>query len=115
MTTVATSKEALAQAKTRMEKAIEDFRKDLAGIRTGRANVARDKACVLGRVRESAVVRFRLGMLTIWESMHPPPGASGAYPVGAGFTSRSRRPDNQPERVGASRRPSRLTETNFAP
>jgi ribosome recycling factor len=40
MTTVANSKEALAQAKTRMEKAIEDFRKDLAGIRTGRANVA---------------------------------------------------------------------------
>ncbi len=39
MTTVATSKEALAQAKTRMEKAIEDFRKDLANIRTGRANV----------------------------------------------------------------------------
>jgi ribosome recycling factor len=39
MTTVATSKEALAQAKTRMEKAVEDFRKDLAGIRTGRANV----------------------------------------------------------------------------
>jgi len=39
MTTVATSKEALAQAKTRMEKAIEDFRKDLSGIRTGRANV----------------------------------------------------------------------------
>ena len=40
MTTVANSKEALAQAKKRMEKAIEDFRKDLAGIRTGRANVA---------------------------------------------------------------------------
>jgi len=39
MTTVATSKEALAQAKTRMEKAVEDFRKDLAAIRTGRANV----------------------------------------------------------------------------
>jgi ribosome recycling factor len=39
MTTVATSKEALAQAKTRMEKAVEDFRKDLASIRTGRANV----------------------------------------------------------------------------
>ena len=39
MTTVATSKEALAQAKTRMEKAVEDFRKDSAGIRTGRANV----------------------------------------------------------------------------
>ncbi|HXJ17912.1 MAG TPA: ribosome recycling factor, partial [Candidatus Polarisedimenticolia bacterium] len=40
MTTIATSKEALAQAKTRMEKAVEDFRKDLAGVRTGRANVA---------------------------------------------------------------------------
>jgi len=40
MTTVATSKDALAQAKVRMEKAVEDFRKELAGIRTGRANVA---------------------------------------------------------------------------
>lgn len=40
MTTIANSKEALAQARTRMEKAVEDFRKELAGIRTGRANVA---------------------------------------------------------------------------
>jgi ribosome recycling factor len=40
MTTVATSKDALAQAKIRMEKAVEDFRRDLAGVRTGRANVA---------------------------------------------------------------------------
>ena len=40
MTTIATSKDALAQAKARMEKAVEDFRKDLAGVRTGRANVA---------------------------------------------------------------------------
>ena len=40
MTTVATSKDALAQAKTRMEKAVEDFRKDIAGVRTGRANVS---------------------------------------------------------------------------
>src|ERR1700691_4276364 len=39
MTTIATSKDALAQANTRMEKAVEDFRKDLASIRTGRANV----------------------------------------------------------------------------
>jgi ribosome recycling factor len=39
MTTVASSKEALAQAKTRMEKAVEDFRRDLASVRTGRANV----------------------------------------------------------------------------
>ncbi len=40
MTTIATSKDALAQAKTRMEKAVEDFRKDLATVRTGRANTA---------------------------------------------------------------------------
>ena len=40
MTTIATSKEAMAQARTRMEKAVEDFRRELAGIRTGRANVA---------------------------------------------------------------------------
>lgn len=40
MTTFATSKEALTQAKTRMEKAVEDFRRDLASVRTGRANVA---------------------------------------------------------------------------
>ena len=30
----------MAQARTRMEKAVEDFRRDLAGVRTGRANVA---------------------------------------------------------------------------
>lgn len=35
-----TSKDALAQAKTRMEKAVEDFRRELASVRTGRANVA---------------------------------------------------------------------------
>jgi ribosome recycling factor len=40
MTTVATTKDALAQAKTRMEKAVEDFRKELSGVRTGRANVS---------------------------------------------------------------------------
>ena len=40
MTTIGTSKEALAQARLRMEKAVEDFRHDLAGLRTGRANVA---------------------------------------------------------------------------
>jgi len=39
MSTVATSKDALAQARTRMEKAVEDFRRELAGVRTGRANV----------------------------------------------------------------------------
>ena len=35
-----TSKEVLAQAKTRMEKAVEDFRKELGSVRTGRANAA---------------------------------------------------------------------------
>jgi len=40
MTTVATTKDAMAQARTRMEKAVEDFRRDLASVRTGRANVA---------------------------------------------------------------------------
>ncbi len=40
MTTVANTKDALAQAKSRMEKAVEDFRKDLAAVRTGRANTA---------------------------------------------------------------------------
>lgn len=40
MMTIANSKEAIAQARTRMEKAIEDFRKELAGLRTGRANVS---------------------------------------------------------------------------
>src|SRR5579872_4825567 len=39
MTTINSSKEAMAQAKVRMEKAVEDFRKELAGVRTGRANV----------------------------------------------------------------------------
>src|SRR5574337_2030412 len=40
MTTMANTKDAMAQAKLRMEKAVEDFRKELAGLRTGRANVA---------------------------------------------------------------------------
>jgi len=40
MTTIATSKDAMAQAKVRMEKAVEDFRRELSGVRTGRANVS---------------------------------------------------------------------------
>src|ERR1700680_3401642 len=39
MTTIAGSKDAMAQGRARMEKAVEDFRKELAGVRTGRANV----------------------------------------------------------------------------
>ena len=40
MTTIATTKDAIASARTRMEKAVEDFRKELATIRTGRANAS---------------------------------------------------------------------------
>ncbi|HEV2488415.1 MAG TPA: ribosome recycling factor [Candidatus Acidoferrales bacterium] len=40
MTTIASTKDAMGQAKVRMEKAVEDFRKELAGVRTGRANVS---------------------------------------------------------------------------
>lgn len=39
MTTIGTSKEAAVQARVRMEKAVEDFRHAMAGLRTGRANV----------------------------------------------------------------------------
>ncbi len=40
MSQIANTKDASVQAKTRMEKAVEDFRKDLATVRTGRANVS---------------------------------------------------------------------------
>jgi ribosome recycling factor len=39
MSTITNTKEAMAQARARMEKAVEDFRKELSGMRTGRANV----------------------------------------------------------------------------
>ena len=39
MSTIGNTKEAMAQARSRMEKAVEDFRKELSGLRTGRANV----------------------------------------------------------------------------
>jgi ribosome recycling factor len=39
MSAISTTKEAMMQARTRMEKAVEDFRKELASVRTGRANV----------------------------------------------------------------------------
>ena len=39
MSTISNSKEAMAQARVRMEKAVEDFRKELSSVRTGRANV----------------------------------------------------------------------------
>ena len=40
MTTIATTKDAMAAARTRMEKAVDDFRKELATLRTGRANAS---------------------------------------------------------------------------
>jgi ribosome recycling factor len=40
MTPISSTKEAFAAAKTRMEKAVDDFRKELASVRTGRANAA---------------------------------------------------------------------------
>jgi ribosome recycling factor len=40
MTTIGSTKEASVAAKNRMEKAVEDFRKELATVRTGRANAA---------------------------------------------------------------------------
>ncbi len=39
MIPITSTKDALAQARVRMEKAVEDFRKELAAVRTGRANV----------------------------------------------------------------------------
>jgi ribosome recycling factor len=40
MTAFGNIKDALAQARVRMEKAVEDFRKELGSVRTGRANTA---------------------------------------------------------------------------
>jgi ribosome recycling factor len=40
MTTFANTRDALAAAKTRMEKAVDDFRKELATVRNGRANTS---------------------------------------------------------------------------
>lgn len=40
MSTIASSKDAMAQARVRMDKAVEDFRKELSAMRTGRANVS---------------------------------------------------------------------------
>jgi len=40
MSTIGSTKEAAAAGKTRMEKAVEDFRKELTTLRTGRANAA---------------------------------------------------------------------------
>src|SRR5260370_18308473 len=68
MTTVTTSKDALAQARTRMEKAVEDFRRELSGIRTGRANVT-----LLDHVRvdyhRTTMPINQLGTVTVTDGM----------------------------------------------
>jgi len=40
MTTIATTKRSDNGSRTRMERAVDDFRKELATVRTGRANAA---------------------------------------------------------------------------
>jgi ribosome recycling factor len=64
MSTITNTKEAQSAAKTRMEKAVEDFRKELASVRTGRANAA-----ILDHVRVdyhgTAMPVNQLGSVTI--------------------------------------------------
>jgi ribosome recycling factor len=68
MSTAATSKDALSQARARMEKAVDDFRRELSGIRTGRANVS-----ILDHVRVdyhgSQMPINQLGTVTIPDPM----------------------------------------------
>jgi ribosome recycling factor len=40
MTTISTTRDAMAAAKARMEKAVDDFRKEMGSVRTGRANAS---------------------------------------------------------------------------
>jgi ribosome recycling factor len=66
MTTIASTKEAMTAAKQRMEMAVEDFRKELATLRTGRAN-----AMLLDSIRVdyhgSAMPVNQLGAMTVPE------------------------------------------------
>src|SRR6202790_265294 len=68
MSTAATSKDALSQARARMEKAVDDFRRELSSIRTGRANVS-----VLDHVRVdyhgSQMPINQLGTVTVPDPM----------------------------------------------
>jgi ribosome recycling factor len=62
-----TTKEAIAAGKTRMEKAVEDFRKELGTLRTGRAN-----ASILDAIRVdyhgTPMPVNQLGMVTVPEA-----------------------------------------------
>ena len=64
MTTIATTKEAIVAARTRMEKAVDDFRKETTSLRTGRAN-----AMLLDNVRVdyhgTAMPVNQLGTVTV--------------------------------------------------
>jgi ribosome recycling factor len=82
MSTIATTKDAVTQAKVRMEKAVEDFRKELGGLRTGRANVA-----VLDSIRVdyhgTPMPVNQLGTVTVPDPMSIviAPWDSGAVPM----------------------------------
>jgi ribosome recycling factor len=82
MSAIATSKDAVAQAKVRMEKAVEDFRRELSGLRTGRANVA-----VLDSIRVdyhgTPMPVNQLGTVTVPDPMSIviAPWDSGAVPM----------------------------------
>src|ERR1700730_96999 len=82
MTTIATPKDAIAGARTRMAKAVEDFRKELGGLRTGRANVA-----VLDSIRVdyhgTPMPVNQLGTVTVPDPMSIviAPWDSGAVPM----------------------------------
>jgi ribosome recycling factor len=82
MSTIATSKDAVTQAKVRMEKAVEDFRKELGGLRTGRANVS-----VLDSIRVdyhgTPMPVNQLGTVTVPDPMSIviAPWDSGAVPM----------------------------------
>ncbi len=76
MTTIATSKDALAQAKTRMEKAVEDFRKELVG----RADRPRER--VLARPHARGLSRDADADQSAWHAERSRPGDDRDCPVG---------------------------------
>ena len=82
MSAIASSKDAIAQAKTRMEKAVEDFRKEMAELRTGRAHVS-----LLDHVRVdyhgTPMPLNQLGTLAVPEPAHDRDFAVGPRRCGA--------------------------------
>lgn len=82
MSTIATSKDAVTQARVRMEKAVDDFRRELSGLRTGRANVS-----VLDNIRVdyhgTPMPVNQLGTVTVPDAMSIviAPWDAGAVPM----------------------------------